>query len=208
MAKFSSGNRTFGAGRDLFVLGEGCDAMYHLLDGWVCLYKLLEDGRRQVLHFALAGAVLGFPPTRRGMTYSAQALTDASVSVIPRDNLWSMFAEHPEVAMRIAWLVSRDRSLAYDRLSSVGRRTGHQRVAHLLLELFLRCRMRWPGHHAQEMYLPLTQELIGDTTGLTGVHVNRVLRDLRRERIVEFHHRRLRIINTDKLLDVAGMNPG
>jgi hypothetical protein len=57
------------------------------------------------------------------------------------------------------------------------------------------------------MHLPLTQEDIGDATGLTGVHVNRVLRDLRRDRIVEFHYRRLRILNPDKLIDVAGIDP-
>ncbi|MEO5322084.1 helix-turn-helix domain-containing protein [Mesorhizobium sp. CC13] len=57
------------------------------------------------------------------------------------------------------------------------------------------------------MYLPLTQEQIGDATGLTFVHVNRVLSALRKERIAEFHYRRLRILNPDKLMDVAGVDP-
>ncbi len=57
------------------------------------------------------------------------------------------------------------------------------------------------------MHLPLTQEHIGDATGLTNVHVNRVLRDLRKEEIVEFHYRRLRIMNPDKLVNVAGIDP-
>jgi hypothetical protein len=57
------------------------------------------------------------------------------------------------------------------------------------------------------MLLPLTQEDIGDATGLTNVHVNRILRDLREEGVVEFHYRRLRIINPDKLADVAGVDP-
>jgi len=207
LGKFKSRDRTLTAGSDLFAPGKPSAAIYHLLDGWVCLYKLLQEGRRQILHFALSGAVLGFPPSRGGMTYSAQALTDASVSAIPSDRLPIMFAEHPEVAMRIAWLVSRDRSVAYEHLSSVGRRSGRQRVAHLLLELFVRSRMQWPSHDAEEMYLPLTQEHIGDTMGLSGVHVNRVLRDLRRERILEFHYRRLRVLDPDKLVDAAGVDP-
>ena len=57
------------------------------------------------------------------------------------------------------------------------------------------------------MYLPLTQEHIGDATGLTGVHVNRVLRDLRKEGVAEFHYRHLRILNPDKLIGVAGIDP-
>ena len=67
--------------------------------------------------------------------------------------------------------------------------------------------MGWPGHRIEEMHLPLTQEDIGDATGLTGVHVNRVLRDLRQEGIAEFHYRRLRILNPDRLVDVAGIDP-
>jgi hypothetical protein len=77
----------------------------------------------------------------------------------------------------------------------------------LLLEQFIRYRKRWPGHRIEEMYLPLTQEHIGDATGLTGVHVNRVLGDFRRDGILEFHYRRLRILDPDKLVDVAGVDP-
>ena len=207
LALFKSGDRVVAAGRHLFLFGEPSSAIYGLHDGWVCLYKPLLDGRRQILHFALPNSVLGFPPTESGMAYSAQALTDVTVSVIPRNGLSAMFREHPEMAMRIAALVSLDRDLAFDHLSNIGRRTARQRVAHLLLELFVRARMRWPGFHTEEMLLPITQEDIGDTMGLTGVHVNRVLRELRRERIVEFHYRRLRVIDPDKLLDAAAVDP-
>jgi CRP-like cAMP-binding protein len=201
-----SSNRQFKAGCDLFGPGEKRDAIYRLVDGWVALYSLLEDGSRQILHFALPGAVLAFVPGRV-MTYSAQALTDVVVGVVPYERLYSLLREQPEVGMQLAWVVSRDRSLAYDRLSSVGRHSARERVAHLLLELFIRCRMRWPGHRIEEMHLPLTQEHIGDATGLTGVHVNRVLRDLRSDGILEFHYRRLRILNPDKLVEVAGIDP-
>ena len=207
LGNFKTGDRTFKTGFDLFSSGESSDAIYYLLDGWVYLYKSLRDGRQQILHFALPGAVLGFPSSRGGTTYSAQALTDVTASVIPRDDFSAMIRAHPEVGMRIALLVSRDRSLAYEHLSSVGRRSGRQRVAYLLLELFVRSRMQWPGYDIEEMYLPLTQEHIGDTMGLTGVHVNRVLRELRRERILEFHYRRLRVIDPDRLVDVAGVDP-
>jgi CRP-like cAMP-binding protein len=151
--------------------------------------------------------VLGFPPTEGAMTYGARVLTDVTVAIIPRANLSAMLRKHPEMAIRIATLVSRDRDHAFDHLSNIGRRTARQRVAHLLLELFVRARMQWPGHDADEMPLPITQEDIGDATGLTGVHVNRVLRELRDERIVKFHYRRLRVINPDELVDVAAVDP-
>ena len=200
------GDRRFEAGRDLFCLGERRDAIYRLAEGWVALYSLLDDGSRQILHIALPGAVLAFVPGRI-MTYGAQALTDAVVGVVPYSSLYTLLSEHPEVGMQLAWLVAHDREMAYERLSSVGRHSARERVAHLLLELFIRCRMRWPGHRVEEMHLPLTQEHIGDATGLTGVHVNRVLRDLRSDGILEFHYRQLRILDPDKLVDVAGIDP-
>src|SRR3546814_1034285 len=85
----------------------------------------------------------------------------------------------------------RSRALAFVHLTSVGRCNARERVARLVLELFVRCRTQWPGNRIEEMYLPLTQEHIGDATGLTFVHVNRILRTLRKEGVVEFHHRRL-----------------
>lgn len=206
--RYKSSDRKFKAGSDLFHSGESGGAIYSLVDGWVALYNLLEDGRRQILQFALPGTVLAFAPMRGAvMNYSAQALTDAVISIVPYENLGRLSRECPEVGMQIAGLIAQDRSLAYDHLSCVGRRSARERVAHLLLELFMRSRLRWPGHRSEEMYLPLTQEHIGDATGLTGVHVNRVLRGLRTEGILEFHYRRLHILNPDRLVDVAGVDP-
>jgi CRP-like cAMP-binding protein len=204
--EYKSADRTFSAGCDLFRFGDRRDAIYKLVDGWVALYSLLENGSQQILQFALPGALLGFAPGRV-MTYGAQALTDATVCVVPYDSLYSMLRKNPEAGMELAWLISRDRCLAYDHLSSVGRQSARERVAHLLLELFIRYRMRWPGHRSEEMQLPLTQEHIGNATGLTGIHVNRVLRELRKDGILEFHYRRLRILNPDRLIDVAGVDP-
>ena len=205
---YRSADRHIKAGSDLFSQGESGEAIYNLTDGWVALYKLLEDGRRQILQFALPGAVLAFMPSRSAiMNYSAQALTNAVVQVVPYDNLARLSRDNPEIGMQLAGMISRDRSLAYEHLSSIGRTSARERVASLLLELFIRSRLHWPGHRSEEMHLPVTQEHIGDATGLTGVHVNRVVRDLCKDRILEFHYRRLCILNPDKLVDVAGIDP-
>ena len=206
IASYKCGSREIKAGCDLFRPGAPCSVIYYLVDGCMFLYDLLEDGRRQILHFALPGGVLGLYPNRVAI-YGAQALTDALVSIISHASLGSLLKNDAETGLRFMWTVWKERNLAYDHLSSVGRRSSRERVARLLLELFVRFRMRWPHHSIEEMHLPLTQEHIGDATGLTNVHVNRVLRDLREEGIVEFHYRRLRILNPDKLADVAGIDP-
>jgi CRP-like cAMP-binding protein len=206
IAGYKSRDRVINAGEDLFRLSEPCDVIYHLVDGWMFLYNLIDDGRHQILHFTLPGALLGPYPGRVAI-YGAQALTDATVSVIPHENLGPLVEKHPGMALRLAWTVWRERNLAYDHLSSIGRRSARERVARSLLELFVRYRMRWPGYRTEEMHLPLTQEHIGDATGLTGVHVNRILQSLRNDGIVEFHYRRLQILDPDKLLDVARIDP-
>ena len=208
ISTYKSGDRRIRAGQDLFTLGEPCEDVYNLVDGWAFLYSTLDHGRRQILNFALPGAVMGFLPLGRGnATHGVQALTDVVVCVIPRNAFDRLLKDQANVGMRLAWLMSRDRSLSFDRLTSVGIHAARQRVAHLLLELFIRCRSQWPGRWPQEMLLPLTQEHIADATGLTFVHVNRVLRDLRRNGIAEFHYRRLRILDPDRLVEVAGVDP-
>jgi CRP/FNR family transcriptional regulator len=185
ISRYKSGDRIVKAGCDLFSQGQRGDAIYRLVSGWAALYNLTADGRRQILQFSLPGAVLAFLPAPGAMmNYSAQALTDVVVCVIPHVNLARLSDENPEFGMQLASLISQDRGLAYDNLSSMGQHSARERVAHLLLELFIRYRMRWPGQRSEEMHLPLTQEQIGDATGLTGVHVNRVLQELREEGIV------------------------
>ncbi|WP_156367129.1 Crp/Fnr family transcriptional regulator [Bosea thiooxidans] len=208
LPRYRLGDRKIEAGRDLFSVGSTGNAIFNLIDGWVALYTQLEDGRRQIVQFALPGAILGVLPSNRSQaTFGALALTDVVVSVIPNSMLATLSRDEPELPMRLARSLARDCSLAFDHLTSIGRRSARERVAHLILELFTRYRAQWPGNRIEEMLLPLTQEQIGDATGLTSVHVNRVLSGLRKERIVEFHYRRLRILDPDRLIEVAGVEP-
>lgn len=206
--RYRDGDRRIETGRDLFSIGSSGKTICNLLDGWVALYTMLEDGRRQIVQFALPGAILGLLPSRCATaTVGAQALTDVVVSVIPLSVLTSRSHVEPEIGMRLARSLAHDCNLAFDHLTSIGRRSARERVAHLLLELFIRYRAQWPGHRSEEMVLPLTQEQIGDATGLTFVHVNRVLSLLRKEGIVQFQYRRLRILDPDRLIEVAGIDP-
>ena len=208
ISHYHSGDRKIVAGQDLFSIGWTGRSIFNLLDGWVAVYTLLEDGRRQIVQFALPGAILGVVPSRRGSaTVGAQALTDATVCVIPASVLATHARTEPEICLRLVRSLARDCNLAFDHLTSIGRRSARERVAHLLLELFTRHRAQWPGNRIEEMTLPLTQEQIGDATGLTFVHVNRVLSAMRKEGIVQFHYRRLRILDPDRLIEVAGVDP-
>lgn len=207
MDRYRTGIRTFPAGSDLYFQGETSDEMYTLLDGWVFRYQILEDGRRQILEFTLPGAFLGFQPNPQApMTHSAQCITDVAVCVFPSRNVFDLFRANPELALRMAWITSRDWTLAQEHLTNIGRRTARERVAHLLLELFYRVRLNDPSPRGDSIELPLTQEHIGDALGLTSVHVNRTLRRLREANLVAVEGHTLRILDPDTLADIAGFD--
>ena len=207
ISQYKRPDRRVKAGSQLFRPGEPCREIFELLDGWAFLYTLFPDGRRQILSFVLPEVVLGFHPAQDAMTtYGVEALTDI-VATPYRISASQLFQRYPEVGMRLAWLLSRDLRLAFDHMASIGRLSAQERVAHLLLELFVRQRMRWPDHQIENLYLPLTQEHIGDATGLTGVHVNRVLRDLSKRGILQFQYHRLRIMDPDRLVELAALDP-
>lgn len=203
-----SGERRLVAGQDLFGPGTRSDAIYCLEDGWIFLYAILENGHRQILHFAMPGSILGVPAARATVTtFGAQALTDAVVTVLPYRTLRTLSTTYPDLAFDIARLVASDRDLAFGQLTGIGRQSARARIARLLLELFMRYWATWPGKGVEAMHLPLTQEHLADAAGLSGIHVNRVLRRLQREGIVEFHYRRLLVMNPDGLVEAAELDP-
>lgn len=202
---YKTGERIFAAGTDFLEQGETNQEFFTLLDGWPYLYELLEDGRRQILDFALSDDVLGFQPEPAApLMYSARALIDISVCAFPRDSLLDFVRAHPDIGLRIACIAARDHHLAYNHLSNVGRRPAKERVANLLLELFYRIRLRSPKISGDGVPLLLTQEHIGNALGLTSVHVNRTLRSLREDGIVALNRGTLHIIDPDRLAEIAG----
>lgn len=203
IAQYKQSERPLTAGSQLIRAGEPCRRIFQLMEGWAFLQILFRDGRRQILNFALPGAILGLHSAPDGVaTYGVEALTDIVVApyhvTVPQ--LWQ---NHPNIGPQLARALSRDVGLAFDHIASIGRLSAQERVARLLIELFIRQRMHWPGHRGDDLYLPLTQEHIGDAMGLTGVHVNRMLSELRKKGIIQFHYRHLQIMDPDQLMELA-----
>jgi len=199
--------RRLHAGDAIFELGAECREVYTIIDGWAFLFALRPDGGRQVLHYAMTGDFIGYHPDHGSMiTYGAQVLTDTTVCVMSRAALEAAGQAHPEVGLRLAWLMTRNLTLCYDHLTSIARQNARERIAHLLLQLYVRRRTRWPDARGDLVELPLTQELIADTLGLTPVHVNRMLASLRKEGVLHFKLGRLRVLDPDKLVAIAGLD--
>lgn len=207
IAHYSLADREIKAGRDLFYNGAPTDMTYNIVHGWVFLYNSTAI-RRRILHFALPGAVLGFDaPRRSAMGLSAQAMTDVVIRAIPRHARILISSEHPEIGMRLARLSSREFGLSIDHLLDVNQHSVRKQVAHLLLELFIRCRGHWSGHQIEDMHLPIAPSHIADATDLTNLQVDRVLHELKDAGVVALKYRRLSILDPDKLVEVAAVDP-
>lgn len=195
----------------LYHEGEKADFAFTLFSGWVVLYKSLDNGKRQILRFALPGDFLGFQLNLEGpMTHSAQALTHSTLCAFPRNKLQTMFTERVELGQRMAQMNAQYMALCQHHLLGAGRKSAKERIAFLLIELWHRVRSLegiLDGITEDSIEFPVAQEEIGDAVGLTTVHVNRTLKELREEGYLEVSNRRLQIFRADDLARLAHFDP-
>lgn len=189
--------RLLEAGEDLLRPGDPVDETISCLSGWLFAYYLLEDGRRQILGFILPGEVVLTAAERRAAPFGLQALTRVRACGVSNDWLGHWLNDRPAEARRLLMFSSRHETLSYGLLTSLGRRNAKERVAYLLVELALR--LRRAGLAGTTAELPLTQGVIGDSLGLTAVHVNRTLAYLRYIGAVTYVNRRLHVVDLDRL---------
>jgi CRP/FNR family transcriptional regulator len=206
LQEFKSCDRILPAHSHLYRAGERLNEIYNLLSGWVALYRILESGRRQVLQVELQGAFLGYQPRLEDpMLHSAECITDVAVCVFPRKAFPDLLERHPVLGLKMIGMMSQDVVRTHDHLTNVGGRSGMERVAHFLLQIYLRLRHRQQAPSSDTLALPLTQEMIGDALGLTPVHINRILRQLRERRLVVLHNKTLQVLDLEGLRRMAEM---
>jgi CRP-like cAMP-binding protein len=191
-------------GRELVHEGQIGHRAYLLLAGWACSFKLLADGGRQVIRFPLPGDWIGLGSALlRASDHSFSALTDVVVSSIDPARMRRLFEELPRLGMAILWATSQDDSMVVDHLVSLGRRSAIERTAHLFLELHERLQ-RIGLASDQEFACPLNQYVLADALGLSAIHVNRVLRELRERELLTLKARSAVIHDMVGLIAMAG----
>src|SRR5262245_31165838 len=143
--------------------------------GFACRYKLLGDGRRQILSFLIPGDICdlrGF--LLRRMDHGVSALSPCQIAVIPHQKLFDIVEKHPRLALALWSTTMLDAAIYRQWLTNVGRLSAYARIAHLLCEV--RTRLQAVGLTTDiSCELPVTQTDIGDAMGLSTVHVNRTL---------------------------------
>ncbi|WP_375428920.1 Crp/Fnr family transcriptional regulator [uncultured Sphingomonas sp.] len=198
--------RTYNAKQDLIREGDEPGPVFVILEGWACRYKILPNGTRQIMAFLMAGDACDLHISMLAeMDHGIQAITTARVATVSREEMRTMMHDHPSIAraMYVAQLV--DEGIMRAWIVSMGRRSSLERVAHLMCELYLRARdigLTAAGH----VELPLSQIVLADALGMTPVHMNRLLKDLRLAGAMALRRGNLTILDAAKLVQIAGFD--
>lgn len=205
--------RSLGAHRERHATGEelvsegaaACRPRF-LLSGWACRQRVLPDGRRQIFGFLLPGDGFALHRRFRPELSTIAALTaletvDAEPALEAVDG-----GRAPGLALALAAIEPIEQKQYFDHMMRLGRQTAYERVAHLLLELQRRLEIAGLGD-SQRFPLPLTQEMMADALGLSIVHVNRTLQQLRRERLIELRSGVTILLQRDLLARIADFQP-
>lgn len=195
--------RRFPAGRDMIHQGQRDQKAYLLADGWVCSYKLLKNGNRQILDFKIPGDFLGLRSIMlRTSDHNEEPITAVEASEVTKDELIDAFTRMPRLSAAVLWSASRDESMLVEHLVGIGRRNAAERMAHFLLEMA--ARLKLVGLSGINGYsCPLSQYLMADALGLSAVHVNRVLRELREAGLVTFQNGQVTFEDFNRLVAFA-----
>lgn len=191
------------AGRDIISAGDSNPPLFTLFSGWAFRYKMLPDGRRQILNFLLPGDPIGFQAHMfEAASHSVEALTDVELCSFHRGRIWELFTSHPELAFDLTWLTAREMGVVDEGLLSVGRRNAVESVGALLIHIYRRAEALKLMANGGVQF-PLTQQHIADALGLSLVHTNKSLRKLARMGLHEIKQNSLEIKNGRALERIA-----
>jgi CRP-like cAMP-binding protein len=199
--------REFAAREDVISQGDRTGGVKLLLDGFACRYKVLEDGRRQIVAYFVPGDLCDLRVfILKRMDHSIGAVVASKVATISPENILRLTHTYPTLTRALWWSTLVEEAIAREWLVNVGQRDALERTAHLFCELLYR--FRAVGlNNGNSCTLPLTQVELAETLGLSSVHVNRTLQELRRRNLITLEGGTLTIQNLDELKELSFFNP-
>ena len=195
-------------GQQLTREGQTGHKAFVLQEGWACSFKTLPDGGRQIISFPIAGDVVGLRSILlRTADHSFSALTDAVVNSVDGSHIMKCVTEYPRLGTALLWAASRDEAMVVEHLVNIGRRSALERTAHFFMELAERLTLVGLATEAEFACL-LSQFVLADALGLTSIHVNRTLRELRERKLLTLRRRTVTIHDLAWLRKLAGSQGG
>lgn len=191
------------------IVGEGAKTQdVHLIaEGFACRYKLMPSGRRSIIAYLLPGDFCDLHlAILRRMDHAVMALTPCSIIDISHRAIYELIDSRPRLARALWWTMLADEAILREWLINMGQRSAEMQLAHLFCELF--ARLEIVGMVRDNGFkLPLTQEELGHTLGISTVHVNRVLQHLRESGLIRLADKTVIIPNLAKLEEFAEFDP-
>ncbi|MCJ2012208.1 Crp/Fnr family transcriptional regulator [Methylobacterium sp. J-076] len=199
--------RPVGARRDLILEGDKPENVLLVLDGFACRYKILPNGQRHIIALLVPGDFCNLNVfVLDEMDHAIGTLSPCKVADIPRRAIDEAAKSHSCIARSFWWCSLVDGAVLREWLVNIGGRSPGQRIAHLLCELLMRLEV--VGRVTDDSYaFPLTQTEIAETMGLSDVHVNRTLRELRALGLIHLKRRVLTILNVQRLKAFCNFTP-
>jgi CRP-like cAMP-binding protein len=199
--------RQLGPRQDVIRENESTSGVNLIVEGFACRFKILPDGRRQILGYLVPGDMCDLHVLiLKRMDHAIATLTTSIIAVLPRESVLQLTEQFPRLMRALWWATLVDESVTREWVVNVGQRTAIERMAHLFCELFMRLRaVRLV--RGNQCDLPVTQVDLADTLALSSVHVNRTLKELRRLGLVTVSGRTLIIHDLDALKTLAMFTP-
>jgi CRP-like cAMP-binding protein len=199
--------RYFAAGEDVISQGDRTGGVKLLLEGFACRYKVLEDGRRQVVAYFVPGDLCDLRVfILKRMDHSIGAVCASKVATLSPENVLRLTHNYPSLTRALWWSTLVEEAIAREWIVNVGQRNALERMAHLFCELLYR--FRAVGlNDGMSCTLPLTQVELAETLGLSSVHVNRTLQALRKRKLITLENGTLTIDNLDELKELSFFDP-
>src|SRR6476620_8870742 len=193
--------------QDLVVIGDEYRNLCFVKDGYAIRYKLLRSGKRQILNVILPGDVIGFPVSFFDRSiYSIVAISDLAYNMCSLDSYVQLCYQRPQFGLALSWLAAHEAAIYAEHIVDLGRRTPVERLAHFLLEIH--ARLLGVGRaEATSFNLPFSQEVMADVLGLSVPHLNRVMQQLRAERLITSRSRLVELTDMPSLQMLAQYQP-
>lgn len=208
IAELASERAEFERDTEIISAGGPMDRVLIVNEGWAMRYKLLNDGRRQVLNFLLPGDIFDLQVlVAAEADHSILSITELScLAVQPRD-FRKLLTASGTLTMAFWWTQVQEEAFLREQIVRNGRQNARERVGHLLLELHRRMQIV-KGGTADRLRMPLTQAIIADALGLSTIHTNRILKQLEREGLIVKKRGALTFADWRKLAASCQFDPG
>lgn len=198
--------RRFAPRVDISREGDRPKDVHLILSGWACRYKQLEDGRRQIVSFFLPGDMCDLNVfILKEMDHSIGTISDVAIADLSREFFDEIGAGYPRIATALWWETLVNAAIQREWTMNLGQRTASERMAHLLCEIFFRLRLAGLTD-VNSCEFPLTQADLAEATGLSKVHVNRTLQELRGAKLVVLKGKALTVPNVERLMSAGLFN--